>query len=168
MRRNGWKCGALWPVLLCGLLCTLPSGCEKQPAAPSEETNVNSGAESGQVSEQLPPPEAVVLLYDDYLTAEGEQGGIGYTYTYCFGRDGTVFNAIATIRFPEETAAAQAYRKLRKSEYPNLLLNGSTLTFSFPRKECPYYGISYRALPALLEETIYTVTDAHLPDEPPA
>lgn len=147
------------------LLCTLFCGCQTEPSRPADETTVSDGSENERIPPDLPPSEAVILLYEDYLTAKGEQGGIGYTYTYCFGHDGTVFNAIAEIKFPAVDAAVHAYRKLLKSGYPNLHLDGSTLTFAFPRKECPYYGISYRALPILLEETIYTVTESHFPTE---
>lgn len=134
----------------------------EESADPSEEPDL-SGEES-EVS--LPPLEAVVLLYTDYLTVRTMQDGLTYEYTYCFDAEGEVFNAVAVIRFPEEEAAQREYDWLRMNSYPNLELDGTVLTFCFPRKECPFYGISYRALEVLLEETVYEIVDRHPPEEP--
>lgn len=149
----------------------------ESPAGPSSEA-VESPEESvpeesgetdpaeAESEESLPPPEAIVLLYTDYLTVSTRQDGLTYEYTYCFDAEQTVFNAIAVIRFPTEEAAEQEYEWLRRNGYPNLELEGSALSFCFPRKECPFYGISYRSLEVLLEETVYEIVDKH-PPEPP-
>ena len=36
---------------------------------------------------------------------------------------------------------------------------------AFPKKKCPYFGITYTALPYLLEESVYIITDFNLPGE---
>lgn len=132
-----------------------------QPSASGEtdETNALPGDEAS-----LPPPEAIVLLYTDYLTVRTEQDGLAYEYTYCFDTEQCVFNAVAVIRFPTEEEARREYQWLRKRSYPNLELEGATLSFCFPRRECPFYGIPYRSLEVLLEETVYEIIDRHPPE----
>lgn len=129
----------------------------------SDEETDRTGSES---EDSLPPPEAIVLLYTDYLTVQAEQGGLLYEYTYCFDGEGRVFNAVAVIRFPTEEEASREYNWLRRNSYPNLELEGASLSFCFPRKECPFYGISYRSLEILLEETVYEIVDRHPPEIP--
>lgn len=123
-------------------------------------------AEDEDDEDPLPPPEAIVLLYTDYLTVRTEQDGLEYEYTYCFDAEQAVFNALAVIRFPTEEAAKREYDWLRRNSYPNLELEGCSLSFCFPKKECPFYGISYRALEVLLEETVYEIVDSHPPTPP--
>ena len=132
----------------------------------SEVTESTESSEESEESESLPPPEAIVLLYTDYLTVRAEQGGLVYEYTYCFDGEQRVFNAVAVIRFPTEEAAVREYNWLRRNSYPNLELEGTSLSFCFPRKECPFYGISYRSLEVLLEETVYEIIERHPPEEP--
>lgn len=133
-----------------------------QASGPSEETaSVEASEESS-----LPSPEAIVLLYTDYLTVHTEQDGMEYEYTYCFDAEHRVFNAVAVIRFPTEADARKEYVWLLEQGYPNLQLEGQSLSFCFPRRECPFYGISYRSLELLLaEETVYEIVDSHPPEE---
>lgn len=135
---------------------------EESVSAPSK---IPDEAETAS-EESLPPAEAIVLLYTDYLTVRARQDGLVYEYTYCFDEAGSVFNAIAVIRFPTEEAAQREYAWLRKNSYPNLELDGTSLSFCFPRKECPFYGIPYRSLEVLLEETVYEIIERHPPEEP--
>lgn len=170
-------------VLLALLTVCLLVACKEEPkpsdgSAPGQtESTVVSEIESDTASEDvsdeetdsedevsLPPPEAIVLLYTDYLTVRTEQDGLAYEYTYCFDTNQEVFNAVAVIHFPTEEAAKREYNWLRISRYPNLELEGTSLSFCFPKKECPFYGISYRALEVLLEETVYEIVDSHPPE----
>lgn len=147
-------------IALCGL-CLF--GCGDTPAESSDfetETTEESAEE-----ESLPEKEALVLLYEYYIRASTVQDGFTYEYTYCIDDEGAVFNAEAVIVFPAEKDAEAEYKKLLLAGYPNLELNGRALSFAFPRKECPYFGISYTALPYLLEDSVYTVTDAVLPEK---
>ena len=139
------------------------------PEAPdgSEAPEGSAEAEAeGSETVSLPPPEAIVLLYTDYLKVQTRQDGLVYEYTYCFDEEQRVFNAIAVIRFPTEEEALREYNRLRMNSYPNLVAEGSSLSFCFPRKECPFYGISYRSLEVLLEETVYEIVERHPPEEP--
>ncbi len=143
--------------------CSVPSEPSEPPSVPSEASV--SSAPSEQSSESLPPVEVVLLVYTDYITAQTSQHGITYTYTYCFDAEGKVFNAEADLRFPDESAAEREYRRLRALSYPNLEREGASVRFCFPRKECPFYGVSYRALEVLLaEETVYEIVDRHSPE----
>ncbi len=157
-------------LLLISLLCLW--GCEQTPP-PAAESSVSSAIseasslppeESEQEEESLPEKQTLILLYEYYITAEATADGIIYQYTYCFDEEGKVFNTIAALTYPTEEAAQTEYRDLIMSEYPNVELEGNRLTFAFPKKECPYYGITYTALPYILEEeSIYAVTDSYLP-----
>lgn len=176
-------------VLLALLTVCLLVSCKEEPepsdgSAPDQKESTVVSSDAGNdasavtsdgvsdgvdedVSEEevsLPPPEAIVLLYTDYLTVRTEQDGLEYEYTYCFDTNQEVFNAVAVIRFPTEEAAKREYNWLRISRYPNLELEGDSLSFCFPKKECPFYGISYRALEVLLEETVYEIVDRHPPE----
>lgn len=153
-------------IAICGL-CLY--GCKETP---EESLNVNTYSEpTAEVSaeawseESLPEKTALVLLYEYYIRAYAERDGFTYEYTYCIDSEGFVFNAEAVITFPAEEDAETEYIKLLQAEYPNLEADGATLSFAFPRKECPYFGVSYTALPYLLQETIYTVTDSVLPEK---
>lgn len=147
----------------------LLAGCE-QPPAPQVSAGKESSAEESEVSEEsseeesLPEKQVLVLLYDYYITANVKSDGIYYEYTYCFDEEGRVFNALAKLIYPSEEKAETEYYQLLKAEYPNVELKGNELTFSFPKKKCPYFGITYTALPYLLEESVYTVTDFCLPE----
>ena len=167
-----------WIVLLAVMLAAcLVSSCVKEPSpASSEESkpaeSTPAEAPSGEETEDesfdlsLPQPEAIVLLYTNYLTVQAEQDGIFYEYTYCFDTEDRVFNAVAVIRFPTEKEAHREYAWLLERGYPNLQVDGKSLTFCFPRRECPFYGISYRSLELLLtEETVYEIVDSHPPEE---
>lgn len=164
-----WLC-AIGAVLLA--VCLLAS-CKHAPVPPEEspaeqspapaETESTSEEPAPEDVEELPPPEAIVLLYTDYLTVRAVQDGLEYQYTYCFDEEQRVFNTVALIRFPTEEAAEREYNWLRRRSYPNLQLEGTSLSFCFPRKECPFYGISYRSLEILLEETVYEIVERHPP-----
>ena len=156
-------------LLLLSLLCLW--GCEQSPP-PKVEGNTPSlseqesslPSEDSSEEESLPEKQSLVLLYEYYLTAAATSDGIVYQYTYCFDEEGKVFNTVAMLTYPTEEAAAKEYRDLLMAEYPNVELEENRLSFCFPKKQCPYYGISYTALPYLLEEeSIYTVTDSYLP-----
>jgi|GEM_PF-1246441 len=149
-------------ILLALLLCVLLVGCTHAPTESSvaEET---SSADTSSEEESLPEKEALALLYNYYITAEGEADGFLYRYTYCIDDEGTVFNAEACIVFPTAESAASEYKKLLIAGYPNLALEETMLSFAFPRRDCPYFGVSCTALPYLLEETPYTVVDSVLP-----
>lgn len=151
-------------MLMVGLLCVLLLfGCQDSPDA-SSVTEVTCSLSESSEEESLPEKEALALLYNYYVTAEGSDGGFVYRYTYCIDEKGTVFNAEACITFPTEESAQAEYKKLLYAGYPNLEMDGNTLLFAFPRKDCPYFGVSYTALPYLLEETPYTVVDSVLPE----
>lgn len=167
---------AIFLLAVFTLACLLASCAKDPPSASSDETTEattettsdesgeETGEESGDVSieESLPPPEAIVLLYTDYLTVQTEQDGLRYQYTYCFDEEERVFNAVAVIDFRTEEDARREYVSLRKRGYPNLELDGTSLSFCFPRRECPFYGISYRSLEFILEdETVYEIIDRH-------
>ncbi len=166
------------PVLLCAcaFACVLalascvgdpPDADLSPPAEPSASEPSASEPSVPPVSEEpsLPPSETILLVYTDYLTVQTTQNGIAYTYTYCFDDDGNVFNAEADLCFPDEASSRGEYRRLRALGYPNLAREGTSVRFCFPRKECPFYGISYRALEVLIaEETVYEVVEAHLPE----
>lgn len=122
----------------------------------SEKTAESRAETSPEESEELP---VLILEYDEYLVAKAERDGFSYRYTYCFDENDLVFNAEARIVFPDEKSAAEEYKQLKEKEYPNLLLEGNVLTFAFPKKECPYYQISFEVLPYLLETTIYEITE---------
>ena len=152
---------------------TSSAGSASEPSSP--ETSASEQPETGDASDvsgdlesedevSLPPPEAIVLLYTDYLTVRTEQDGLEYEYTYCFDANQEVFNAVAVLRFPTEEAAQREYNWLRINRYPNLELDGASLSFCFPKMECPCYGISYRALEVLLEETVYEIIDRRPPE----
>lgn len=177
MRGMRWLCAA---VALLLTICLLVS-CEDKPgpdssgdrpeaqssASPEAVSDASDETETESAEEiSLPPPEAIVLLYTDYLRVQAQQDGLVYEYTYCFDEEHRVFNAIASIRFPTEQEAVREYNRLRMNSYPNLAVDGSTLTFCFPRKECPFYGISYRSLEILLEETVYEIIERHPPVPP--
>lgn len=151
-------------VLFVCLLCVLLIGCTDGTDASSAAESSSPPAESSE-TESLPEPEALALLYEHYITAEGVTDGFTYRYTYCIDEYGKVFNAESCITFPTADAAETEYVKLLRAGYPNLILDGSTLSFAFPRKECPYFGVTYTALPYLLEETPYAVVDSVLPAE---
>lgn len=178
MRGMHWVCAVFAMLLTLCLLASCGGISGERPAAGSskEEELVSDPSESPDAPEEseesesagaesLPPPEAIVLLYTDYLTVRAEQDGLVYEYTYCFDEAGKVFNAIAVIRFPTEAEAEREYTRLRKNSYPNLELEGASLSFCFPRKACPFYDIPYRALEILLEETVYEIVDRHPPEE---
>ncbi len=161
---KGFSC-----ALLCFLFGIFPlTGCEppvtESSNAASSDLTVPSMNESS-AEEQVSAGQNIILLYTDYITVSAHQDGISYEYTYCFNKEHCVFNAIAAITFSSEEDAKKEYRTLAEQEYPNLQLDGTRLSFSFPRKECPYYGISYQALSILLQETIYEITDYHAPEE---
>lgn len=162
--------------ILCLLLlagCLLVS-CKKEtdPLSGEQSSTSREAASTSDLTEDesngdpLPPPEAIVLLYTDYLTVRTMQDGLTYEYTYCFDEEQKVFNAVAMILFPTEEAAKREYDWLRSNSYPNLELEGTSLSFCFPKKECPFYGISYRALEVLLEEMVYEIVDRHPPQPP--
>lgn len=157
-------------LILLSLLCLW--GCEREQPPQSQESISSAAsqesslpeAESSEEEISLPEKQSLVLLYEYYITAEATADGILYRYTYLFDEEGKVFNAIAMITYPSEEAASTEYLDLLMAEYPNVELEGNSLTFSFPKKQCPYYGITYTALPYLLkEESIYVVTDSYLP-----
>lgn len=165
-------------VLLLALLVALLSSCVRDvPPAPASSGESKGTLSADKPSEgtpseestgetSLPAPEAIVLLYTDYLTVHAEQGGMEYEYTYCFDTEQRVFNAVAVIRFPTEADARKEYVRLLEQGYPNLQLEGTSLSFCFPRRECPFYGISYRSLELLIEEeTVYEIVDSHPPEE---
>ncbi len=146
--------------LLCVLLlCACADGADT-----SSVTDVTSSPSESSEEESLPEKESLALLYSYYITAEGQVDGFAYRYTYCIDEEGTVFNAEACITFPSAESAEAEYKKLLFAGYPNLILEENTLSFAFPRKECPFFGVSYTALPYLLEETPYTVVDSALPE----
>ena len=139
-------------------------GSEETRSAESVSSMEETVDESSDEEGSLPASEAIVLLYTDYLTVHAEQDGIAYEYTYCFDAEQCVFNAIAVICFPTQAEAKKEYLWLLERGYPNLRVDGSSLTFCFPRRECPFYGISYRSLELLLaEETVYEIVDSHPP-----
>lgn len=156
----------------CVLALALCASCAgtSEPSDPSEppESSVISetpSEPSTEAEESLPPVETILLVYTDYITAQTTQHGIAYTYTYCFDEEGKVFNAEADLRFPDEASSLREYRRLRDLGYPNLEREGPSVHFCFPRKECPFYGVSYRALEVLLaEETVYEIVDRHPPE----
>ncbi len=158
----------------CVLALALCASCAgtSEPSEPPESSVVSEASSAPSESSAsaeglLPPVETILLVYTDYITAQTTQNGIAYTYTYCFDGEGKVFNAEADLRFPDEASSLREYRRLRALAYPNLEREGTTVHFCFPRKECPFYGVSYRALEVLLaEETVYEVVDCH-PPEPP-
>ena len=155
-------------ILLTTWLCIL-AGCApaRPPAAETTEQTSeppqNSHADSSEEI-SLPTTEPLALIYTDYITVQTRQDGIAYTYTYCFDEHACVFNAIATLQFSKEADARNNYLRLAADGYPNLKLNGTQLSFAFPRRECPYYGISYRALWCMLDDTVYEITDFHAPE----
>ncbi|MBQ3002809.1 MAG: hypothetical protein IJD82_03665 [Clostridia bacterium] len=151
-------------ILLIGLLCVLLAGCAPIHEESSAAEVTSAPAESSE-EESLPEKEALALLYDYYITAEGGSDGFTYRYTYCIDEEGKVFNAEACITFPDTDSAEAEYKKLLLAGYPNLVLQENALSFAFPRRDCPYFGVSYTALPYLLEETPYTVVDSVLPAE---
>ncbi len=150
----------LWFCLLCVLLV----GCAPVQEESSDLETTSVPSESSE-EESLPEKEALALLYNYYITAEGTSEGFTYRYTYCIDSEGKVFNAEARITFPSAESAEAEYKKLLIAGYPNLLQEGNALSFAFPRRGCPYFGVTYTALPYLLEETPYTVTDSVLPAE---
>lgn len=156
-------------MLLC-LVCLW--GCEQAPEVSSESSGVQKTSseesslppEESSEEESLPEKQNLVLLYEYYLTAAATSDGIVYQYTYCFDEEGKVFNTVAILTYPTEEAAAKEYRDLLMAEYPNVELEENRLSFCFPKKQCPYYGISYTALPYILEEeSIYMIMESHLP-----
>lgn len=171
----GWLC-------LCALLS---AGCDGQKgdetteaslpsSAVAEETSHASTADSTpsadaatNESEEFSYPEAtesLVLVYKAYITVHAVKDNIDYTYTYCFNDKNTVFNAQACVTFPTQESAYRVYCKLADSEYPNLTLDGCCVSYAFPRKECPYYGVSFRALQHMLGETVYEIVDLQSPE----
>lgn len=157
-------------LLLLSLLCLWGCAQEKPPATEESTSSAVSAesslpqAESSEEEISLPEKQSLVLLYEYYITTAATSDGIVYQYTYCFDEEGRVFNAVAVLSYPTEEAAAKEYRDLLLAEYPNVELEENRLTFCFPKKQCPYYGITYTALPYLLEEeSIYVVTDSYLP-----
>lgn len=158
---------------VCVLALALCASCggTSVPSAPSEPSEPLSASASDPSTPSpdeetsFPPAEAILLVYTDYITAQTSQNGITYTYTYCFDGEGKVFNAEAELRFPDEGSAEREDHRLRALAYPNLEREGTSVRFCFPRKECPFYGVSYRALEVLLaEETVYEIVDRHPPE----
>ena len=158
-------------ILLLCLVCLW--GCEQAPEVSSESNGVQETSseessfppeESSEEEESLPEKQNLVRLYEYYITAAATSEGIVYQYTYCFDEEGKVFNAIAMLTYPSNEQASAEYRDLLMAEFPNVELEDNRLSFSFPKKECPYYGISYTALPYILEEeSIYIIMESHLP-----
>jgi hypothetical protein len=157
-------------ILLLILVCLW--GCEQTPEVSSESSGAQETSseessippEESSEEESLPEKQNLVLLYEYYITAAATTEGIVYQYTYCFDEEGKVFNAIAVLTYPSNQQATAEYRDLLMAEFPNVELEDNRLFFSFPKKQCPYYGISYTALPYILEEeSIYTITDSYLP-----
>ena len=152
------------------LAACLLAGCE-QPPSPAVSEGGESSVEESEFSEEsseeesLPEKQILVLLYEYYITAGVKSDGIFYEYTYCFDEEGRVFNAVAKLIYPSRKKAETEYYQLIKAEYPNVELKGNELYFSFPKKKCPYFGITYTALPYLLEESVYIITDFNLPEE---
>ncbi len=153
--------------LLLLAVCLL-AGCEQPPSpgvsVEDSSVEVSETSEESSEEESLPEKQVLVLLYDHYITANAKSDGIYYEYTYCFDEEGRVFNALAKLIYPTAEKAETEYYQLIKAEYPNVELKGNELSFSFPKKKCPYFGITYTALPYLLEESVYTVTDFCLPE----
>ena len=152
------------------LTAFLLAGCEQPPSPAVSVSGESSEAESeipedSSEEESLPEKQVLVLLYDYYITANVKSDGIFYEYTYCFDEEGRVFNAVARLIYPTAEKAETEYYQLLKAEYPNVELKGNELFFSFPKKKCPYFGITYTALPYLLEESVYIITDFNLPAE---
>lgn len=141
------------------LLC-LTAGCKEKPVGESQEESetVSEVSEASEMFEPVSVP-ALALLYEESLTAKAISEGCIFTYKFCFDEEHHVFNAEAVIVFPNETSAKEEYLLLAEAGYPNLTLDGLTLSFAFPRKECPYYGISFEVLPYLLEDTIYEIVE---------
>jgi ABC-type Fe3+-hydroxamate transport system substrate-binding protein len=157
-------------LLLLLAVCLLAAGCGVTETSSLEESTASSEEESVAVEdsseeESLPEKQILVILYEYYLTAGVESEGIFYEYTYCFDEEGRVFNALAKLTYPSPEKAETEYYQLIRAEYPNVELEGNVLSFAFPKKKCPYFGITYTALPYLLEESVYTVTDFLFPEE---
>lgn len=156
-------------LLLCAVLFAV--GCSSEGGGSSGELSRTeaSAASSSRVEESVfieetasEESEAVVrieLESDEWLSARTEKDGIAYTYKFLFDKADKVFNAEACIVFPDEKSADAEYGRLAVRKYPNLCLDGRTLCFAFPKKECPYYGITFEVLPYLLENTIYEITE---------
>ncbi|MBR5264418.1 MAG: hypothetical protein IKV50_06965 [Clostridia bacterium] len=156
-------------LLLLLAVCLVCGGCSVSETSSAEESTSSMeesvAVEGSSEEESLPEKQIMVILYEYYLTAGVESEGIRYEYTYCFDEDGRVFNALARLTYPSPEKAETEYIQLIKAEYPNVELEGNVLTFAFPKKKCPYFGITYTALPYLLEESVYTVTDFLFPEE---
>ena len=157
-------------LLLLLAVCLGCVGCSALETSSAPESSASSMEESVAVEdsseeESLPEKQVLVLLYDYYITATVKAEGIYYEYTYCFDEEGRVFNAVAKLIYPSKEKAEKEYRQLLLAEYPNVELKGAELTFSFPKKKCPYFSITYTALPYLLEESVYTIVDFCLPQE---
>ena len=152
------KRGMLFLLAVC-LLCLI-CGCKETPVGESPEGSepVSGNSEASEAFETVSVP-ALALLYEESLTAKAISEGCIYTYKFCFDEEHLVFNAEAVIEFPYEAWAKEEYLVLAEEQYPNLVLDGQTLSFAFPKKECPYYGISFEVLPYLLENTIYEIVE---------
>ena len=148
-------------------------GCSDEVSESSDEQSLSTSfvsvqsepvsQASSEENEDLPVLE---LVYDEFISASTEIDGFSYSYIYCFDEDDLVFNAQACIVFPDKESAKAEFMQLKQKRYPNLLLDGKTLSFVFPKKQCPYYGISFEALPYLLENSIYEINEiCPRPDE---
>ena len=153
-------------LTVCAAACLLIACVDANERSDSgESSGISEETSVAYSKEETASSPSVILLYNESITATAEKDGFFYRYTYCFDISHKVFNAEVQIIFPDEEHAIDEYRQLLKKQYPNLVRDGKSLAFIFPRKECPYYGIRFDVLPYLLENTIYEITEI-CPAEP--